>query len=84
MREIQVTQYQAEDGKIFKSKEKCLKHEEELLQIDKILEMIPIVKKICADHNCSTCPFRCDSGSCRFGYLEYSSISAMPYESWIS
>jgi hypothetical protein len=85
MKEIQVIHYQAEDGKVFRSKEECLKHEERLLQVDKILELIPVVKEICREHlECSTCPFYSVRGYCRFGYDEDCSLTIMPCESWIS
>lgn len=84
MKEIQVTQYQAEDGRVFKTKEECLKYEEKLSQVKKIIDLIPVVKKICSEHNeCSMCPFYNDQGYCRFGYLEDSSFSSLPSESWI-
>lgn len=70
MKEIQVIKYQTEDGKIFNTKEECLKYEERLLQVKEILNLIPVVKEICSENgDCFDCPFH-RNFKCCFGYDE--------------
>ena len=67
MREVQVIKYQAEDGKSFDTEEKCLEYEKRLLQVKEILNLIPVIKRICAENGvCSLCPFYREFG-CGFG-----------------
>jgi hypothetical protein len=76
MKEIQVIKYQAEDGTIFNTEEECLKYEKELSQVKEIMNLIPVVKKICAKNgDCSYCPFYKGFGCC-FGYDEDSHAGA--------
>jgi hypothetical protein len=70
MKEIQVIKYQAEDGTIFNTEEECLEYEKELSQVKEIMNLIPVVKKICAENeDCSYCPFH-RNFKCCFGYNE--------------
>jgi len=66
MKEIVVTQYMAEDGKVFNTKEKCLAYEEERKQVSELRKAIRKIRQICKDVNCSSCPFNDDCGDCCF------------------
>lgn len=70
MKEIIVTQYMAEDGKVFNTKEKCLAYEEERKQVSELREAIYKIRQICKDVNCSSCPFN-DGGDCCFPHAPH-------------
>ena len=50
MKEVVVTKYEANDGKLFDTKEECLVHESK--------EVLKIVRYFCLNQsNCDKCPF---------------------------
>lgn len=82
MKEIQVIKYQAEDGKMFNTKEECEKYETRFQKVKEILNLIPVVKEICAENGeCSYCPFYKGFGCC-FGYDEETVSENAPCNSW--
>lgn len=84
MKEIQVIKYQAEDGRLFSTEKECLEYEKELSQVKEIMNLIPVVKKICAESgDCSYCPFW-RGFSCCFGYNEDDDpdFATAPCNSW--
>ena len=84
MKEIQVIKYQTEDGRLFNTEEECLEYEKELSQVKEIMNLIPVVKKICANSGeCSCYPFW-RAFRCCFGYDEDESpdFSTAPCNSW--
>jgi len=64
MREIVVTQYVAEDGTTFSTKEQCLAHEEKCKEIAKLRKAIRKIKNICENEECHSCPFNNDADCC--------------------
>lgn len=77
MKEIVVTQYVAEDGKKFETKEKCITYEERRKEIFELRKTLRKIKDICDNTNCQYCPFNDDDTGCR-----YANYSGFPTE-WI-
>lgn len=66
MKEIVVTQYMAEDGTTFSTKEKCLAHEEKCKEIPELRKALRRVKELCNNMDCRFCPFSDDDDNCCF------------------
>ena len=66
MKEIVVTQYIAEDGTIFITKEECLAYEEKCKETSELRKAIRKIKEMCKETNCRFCPFNDDCGDCCF------------------
>ena len=69
MKEIVITQYVAEDGETFKTKEKCLAYEEKCKETCELRKAIRKIKEICNKGECHFCPFnKNDNGCCYANY----------------
>lgn len=66
MKEIVVTQYVAEDGTKFETKEKCLAYEEKYKETSELRKAIRKIKDLCDNMDCKFCPFGDNSGDCNF------------------
>lgn len=66
MKEIVVTQYVAEDGETFKTKEKCIAYEEKLKETAELRKAVRRIKEICKEGKCHFCPFSDNCDDCCF------------------
>lgn len=74
MKKIQM--YKAEDGKIFDTKEECLKHEF-VLKRETVINAMETLKEFCNSYDkCDRCPLAIgNSSGCFSCYLSYESVS---------